>query len=86
MAITTEQKLAGIDGAFTDPDSWNRAMLRLALTDSIAEKAGEIAQGQATIGEHDTVEQAWLEARRAELAALEAQLTALASVPTVPTE
>jgi len=61
-------------------------MLRLALTDAIAEKQGEIAHGRQTISDRDTAEQAWLEARNAELAALQAQLTALASVPTVPTE
>lgn len=86
MALTSEEILDGIRGAFDDADAWARAMLRLALTDAVAEKQGEIAQGQEQIGKRDVAEQNWLEARNAELAALRARLDALASVPTVPTE
>ena len=86
MALTNTEILDGIGGAFDDPTAWARAMLRLALTDAIAEKQGEIEQGRETIGQRDIAEARWLEARRAELTELQAQLTALASVPTVPTD
>ena len=86
MALTATELLAGINAAFTDAASWNRAMLRLALEGRITEQEGVIAQGRATIGKRDVAEQAWIEGEMAKLAALQAQLQALAARPTVPIE
>ena len=86
MAITSAEMVAGVTAAFADAATWARAMTRLALVEKIREAEAVIAQGQATIGKRDVAEQAWLEAERAKLATLNAQLTALGARPTVPVE
>jgi len=86
MAQTNVEILAGINGAFADAPTWARAMLRLALVEKITEQEGVIAQGRATIGKRDVAEQAWIEGEMAKLAALQAQLQALAAKPVVPIE
>jgi len=86
MALTTTELLAGINAAFEDATSWNRAMARLAITDDLAEAEGRLTQAEAISASRQALATATIEQLQNEVAALQAQLDALAEIPVVPTE